>query len=130
MPTPFMLHIYAALADKERRLISARTIAALAARKVRGAKLRNPTNAPEAAALGRRVLINAADAFAATVLPIIQSLRDAGVTDLRGLASALHLRGVQTAKLGNRTRVHIVDVPHFLSKGLIWRSTSYRRGAV
>jgi DNA invertase Pin-like site-specific DNA recombinase len=37
-----MLHLYAALAEKERRLISERTKAALAARKTQGARLRNP----------------------------------------------------------------------------------------
>jgi DNA invertase Pin-like site-specific DNA recombinase len=36
---PFMLHLYAALAEKERRLISERTRAALAVRKSTGAKL-------------------------------------------------------------------------------------------
>ena len=40
---PFMLHLYAALAEKERRLISERTRAALAARKAQGAKLGNRT---------------------------------------------------------------------------------------
>ena len=41
---PFMLHLYAALAEKERRLISERTKAALAAKKVAGAALGNPRN--------------------------------------------------------------------------------------
>lgn len=38
---PFLLHIYAALAEKERALISQRTKDSLAARKVNGAKLGN-----------------------------------------------------------------------------------------
>jgi DNA invertase Pin-like site-specific DNA recombinase len=108
-----MLHLYAALAEKERRLISERTTAALAARKARGAKLGNPTNAGEAAALGRRILSHDADTFAENVLPIIQSLRAAGVTDLRGLASALNLRGVQTARGG---RWHVSNVRNLLRR--------------
>jgi hypothetical protein len=50
---PFMLHLYAALAEKERRLISERTIAALQAKKAGGAKLGNPTNLCIAGSLGR-----------------------------------------------------------------------------
>src|SRR6187402_3087452 len=46
---PFMLHLYAALAEKERRQISERTKAALAARKKRGTrqKERDKAGQPE-----------------------------------------------------------------------------------
>ena len=110
---PFMLHLYAAPAEKERRLISERTKSALAARKVQGKKLGNPSNPREAAALGSKVLVAEADAFAANVLPIIASLRDTGVVDLRGLASALNARGIRTARGG---RWHVSSVKNVIDR--------------
>ncbi|TIL56521.1 MAG: resolvase [Mesorhizobium sp.] len=97
---PFMLHLYAALAEKERRLISERTKAPLASRKTTGMKLGNPTNTAEAAARGRKISIREADRFAQTVLPIIASIQQSGITSLRGLAVALNSRGVRTARNG------------------------------
>src|SRR5919106_497643 len=79
---PFMLHLYAALAEKERRLISERTKAALAARRGQGAQLGNPRNVVEAAALGRRFQIEEADRFAANVMPIVEALRSSGACTL------------------------------------------------
>ena len=61
---PFMLHLYAALAEKERRLISERTKAALAAKKASGSRLGNPTNASDAARIGRLTQQTEADRFA------------------------------------------------------------------
>jgi DNA invertase Pin-like site-specific DNA recombinase len=97
---PFMLHLYAALAEKERRMISERTRSALASRKACGTKLGNPSNSAMAAAKGRAVSIQDAERFAATVLPIMQEIQNAGVASLRGLAIALNNRGVRTARGG------------------------------
>lgn len=112
-PTPFMLHLYAALAEKERRLISERTRSALAARKAQGARLGNFSNAAEAAARGREVQKTEAAAFASNVLPIIEALRTSGVRDLRGLAAALNNRGVRTARGG---RWHVSNVKNLLDR--------------
>ncbi|WP_342216418.1 recombinase family protein [Mesorhizobium sp. L-2-11] len=79
---PFMLHLYSALAEKERRLISERTKAALASRKINGMKLGNPTNTGEAAAKGRKISIREADRFSQTVLPIIDSIQRSGITSV------------------------------------------------
>src|ERR1051325_3982144 len=65
---PFMLHLYAALAEKERRLISERTKAALAVRKAGGARLGNPSNVAAAGSSGRKVQVAAADEFAEGLL--------------------------------------------------------------
>ena len=97
---PFMLHLYAALAEKERRLISERTTSALAARKRSGARLGNRTNPAEAADIGRRASIAEADRFAASLEPTIASLHRHGITSYRGIAEALNNRGIRTARGG------------------------------
>src|SRR5205807_4114484 len=75
---PFMLHLYAALAEKERRLISQRTRSALAAKKAQGAMLGNPTNIIEAGQHGRCAQRAGADRFASNIIPILQNIRAAG----------------------------------------------------
>jgi DNA invertase Pin-like site-specific DNA recombinase len=50
---PFMLHIYAALAEKERRMISERTKQALASAKANGSGLRDHGREAKAAAVER-----------------------------------------------------------------------------
>jgi DNA invertase Pin-like site-specific DNA recombinase len=97
---PFMLHIYAALAEKERALIADRTRQALAAKKAQGAKLGNPTNLAEAAAMGHAANREAADSFAANVLPIVGQIQAGGLTTTRAVADALNARGVRTARGG------------------------------
>ena len=110
---PFMLHLYAALAEKERRLIGERTRSALAARKAQGAKLGNPRNASTAAAAGRAVQAADADLFAANALPVIDTIRATGVINLRGIAQALNDRGVRTARGG---RWHVSNVKNVIDR--------------
>ena len=98
---PFMLHIYAALAEKERALIADRTRVALAAKKAAGATLGNRTNLAEAQAQGSAANRTAADAFAANVLPVVRQLQAAEVTTARAIAEALNARGIRTARGGD-----------------------------
>ena len=86
---PFMLHIYAALAEKERVLISQRTKAALASAKARGVKLGNRQLAADnkAAAAARDIELR----------PILDEL--AGKT-LREIAAHLTDRGVAAPRGG------------------------------
>jgi DNA invertase Pin-like site-specific DNA recombinase len=97
---PFMLHIYAALAEQERRMISERTKVALAAKKAQGAKLGNRTNLAEARAKAVVSTIASADAFALNVLPVIEQVKAQGITSYNGIAGALNVRGVRTARGG------------------------------
>jgi DNA invertase Pin-like site-specific DNA recombinase len=96
---PFVLHLFAALAEKERALISTRTRQALLAAKARGVTLGNPRlhvarkNAVEAVQAE-------ADRYAANVLPIIKEAQKAGATTLRQIAEALNARGIPTARGG------------------------------
>ena len=97
---PFMLHLYAALAEKERSLISQRTRAALAAKKAQGVRLGNRTNLNQAQAKGAAANGAQADRHAANILPIIREIQAAGITTLKGIAEALNARGIRTARGG------------------------------
>jgi DNA invertase Pin-like site-specific DNA recombinase len=103
---PFMLHLYAALAEKERSLISQRTREALKAAKDRGVVLGNPKLD---AFREKAVASNKAEAdrFAKNILPIIREIRSSGVTSNRGIARALNARGVATARGGVWSAVQV-----------------------
>lgn len=110
---PFMLHLYAALAEKERALIAQRTREALAAAKARGTRLGNPHIA-EAQAKGSASVARQADDFAANVLPVIREIQAAGAKPLRAIAEALNVRGVPTARGG---RWEAATVRNVLARG-------------
>src|ERR1700758_4464310 len=109
---PFVLHLFAALAEKERSLISTRTRQALAAAKARGWTLGNPK-----LSVARKGAVQAvtaeADRFAANVLPIIREAQKAGAATLREIASALNARGVATARGG---QWHATSVSNILER--------------
>jgi len=97
---PFMLHVYAALAEKERAMIAARTKAALAVKRAQGVQLGNRTNLSEASRAGGASTARVADAFAANILPVIASIQAAGATSLRTIAAELNARRIETARGG------------------------------
>jgi len=110
---PFMLHLYAALAEKERRLISERTKAALAAKKATGASLGNPTNLALAGAHGRAVTAAAADRLAQSLVSILHSVRAEGALTLRSMAASLNRRGIKSPRGGDW---HPSSVANLLSR--------------
>jgi DNA invertase Pin-like site-specific DNA recombinase len=106
---PFILHLFAALAEKERVMIATRTRDALARAKARGVKLGGPKLAQ-----ARKVAVEAIEAnaerHAANVLPIIREVQRAGATSLRAIAEALNARGVATARGGRWQAQTVINV--------------------
>src|SRR3954469_8035828 len=107
---PFMLHVYAALAEKERAMISARTKDPLAAAKARGVRLGNRTNLAEARQTATVARKRKADQTAANVLPVIDEIRRGGATSLRRVAATLTARGVRTPRGGAWTAAAVKSV--------------------
>ena len=88
---PFVLHLFAALAQKERALISARTKEGLKAAKARGAKLGGWTAGSEASK-------RQADELAERMRPILAEL--AHLPSARQIAAELNRRGINSATGG------------------------------
>ena len=110
---PFILHLFAALAEKERAMIATRTKSALQAAKARGVKLGGP-KLKEARRLAVKAIEAAADQHAANVLPIIRDIQRAGASTLRDIANALNARGIGTARGG---RWYAMTVSNVLIRG-------------
>jgi DNA invertase Pin-like site-specific DNA recombinase len=96
---PFMLHLFAALGEKERQLISERTIAALKVAKLKGQPLGNRTNLAVAQKNGIATNKANADAFANKVWPMIEALLKNDLS-MRKVADQLNEQNVSTARGG------------------------------
>lgn len=99
---PFILHLFAALSEKERRMIGERTKAALRVKKEAGALLGNRTNLAVARIKAAESKRAAARAFADRVRPEIEKMLASGESRNQ-IATRLNAIGVPTARNGSWT---------------------------
>lgn len=98
------IQIMAVMAQQERKMISQRTKAALAAAKERGVKLGNPHGAAYFKGLGNKEAVaeirHKAQSRAEDLRDIIEDIQEHGVTSVRGIANELAVRGINTPRGG------------------------------
>ncbi len=104
--------IMAVVAQAERRMISARTKAALQAAKARGAKLGGDRgNLPAVGDKGRAISVAVRQGNAkqriTDLAPIVAELRARGASSLRQIAEGLNERGIPTARGGRWSAVQV-----------------------
>ena len=105
---PFVLHLFAALAQKERSLISARTKEGLKAAKARGRKLGGWTAGSEKSK-------RQADELAARMKPILMELSH--LPSARQIAAELNRRGIKSATGGQWSSKTVVRLRERLNLG-------------
>lgn len=105
----FMLHMYAVLAEKERKMISERTAAALQTLKAKGKVLGNQTNIEAARGLAAVAVGDKANAFAEKMRPSISRMIRDGMS-LRAIANELNENGTKTARGGAWTATTISNM--------------------
>ena len=98
---PFVLHLFAALGQKERQLISQRTKDALAPMVGTG-RLGNKTNLAEAQARGCAGNAAASVAFAHRVMPLVGRLKQGGLS-MNAIAGQLNASNMPTMRSGRWT---------------------------
>jgi len=109
---PFMLHIWASLAEKRAHEISRRTKAALQAKIAGGWQAGNP-EITKVSAIGRKKQMKKADEFALKVAPIIKAFQADGVVSQKALALHLNEAGISTARGG---KWHSATVRNLLAR--------------
>jgi DNA invertase Pin-like site-specific DNA recombinase len=107
------VHILAAVAEHEAKMISERTKVALAAAKRRGVKLGGYRGATMTKAMRRaatEAVAKRVDARAADLAPTIAEIQTAGATSLRAIAAGLNEPSISTARGGRWTAVQVSRV--------------------
>ena len=103
--------IMAMVAEEERRAISARTKAALAAAKARGVKLGGRADSLKNTEVGRQrakeVRQGKAAARANDLGPVIEAIRAEGIASATGIAKALNERGIPAPRGGKWQAVQV-----------------------
>ena len=98
------IHLFAAIAQHERKIISERTRNAMRAAKAKGRVFGNPNGARALEGLGNASAVAAikagADKHAQDIIPIIEDIQAAGINTLLGIAAELNTRGILTARGG------------------------------
>lgn len=108
--------VLAVIAEAEREMISKRTKEALAQAKRRGVRLGCPLGAEPFRKAGKgnlaaiRTVAENADKHAENLRPIIESLREDGISSLGRIAQALEERGILTARGGKWHRCTVRDL--------------------
>jgi DNA invertase Pin-like site-specific DNA recombinase len=97
------IHIMAAIAEHEAKMISERTRAALAAAKARGTRLggyRGRAGTATDCAKARQARSRIADARASDLAPVIEDIRAAGAKSLRAIGKELNARDISAPRGG------------------------------
>ena len=108
----FMLGIMAQVAEYERKQISRRTKAALAAAKANGTKLGSPIAAETIAryrdpAKATEALVASANSWAEKRRNVIEDIRSAGITSASAIARELNVRSIETPRGGHWSAVQV-----------------------
>jgi len=113
---PMMLHIYAAVGQKEREMIGERTKSALAAKRAADPSWKpgpkttlGAHKRKEALSRGSQSGFKAADEFASRVRPMMKQYQASGMS-LAGIAEQMNMLGVNTARGGQWYATTVVRV--------------------